>query len=66
MSCLLITFFVLYNTVRYHVCSSFASLRKIFSFLRNYMEEGIHIAILGVKHTRVRNKFSKHLGVRNN
>lgn len=48
------------------MCSSFASLRKIFSFLPNYMEEGVHIAILGAKHTGVRNMFSKHLGVRNN
>jgi len=58
-------FFVLYNTVRYHVPSSSASLCEIFSFLPNYMEEGIFIAILGDKH-KVRNKFSKRLGVRNN
>lgn len=52
--------------VRYRVSSSCASLCKIFSFLPNYMEEGTHIAILGDKHTRVTNKFSKHSGVRNN
>lgn len=56
----------LYNSARYHVCSSFAPLRKIFSFLPNCLEEGIVIAVLGGKHTRVRNKFSKHIGVRNN
>lgn len=66
LSSLLIPFFMLYNSTRYHVCSSFASLCKIFSFLPNYREEGILIAVLGVKHTRVRNKFSKHMHARNN
>lgn len=45
-------------------CTSFASLCKIFTFLPNYM--GMHIDSLGAKHLRVRNKFSKHLCVRNN
>lgn len=57
---------MLYNTVRYQLCSSFASLRKIFTSLPNSAKEGIHIDILGAEHTRVRSKFSKHLGVRNN
>lgn len=56
---------MLCNSARYHVCSSFASLCKIFSFLPNCMEEGILRAILGGKYTRVRNKFSKHIGPRN-
>lgn len=46
--------------------SSFAPLCKIFSFLSNYMEKGIHGAILDARHTGVRSRFSKQLGVRTN